>query len=503
MWNYCPTVASLRGLSKGIPNLRSATAVKSIYTAKAYYCDRIYSKEKQFLDSPPLVKCISESFIRPKYEVPESLKPYHLAPLELALLSWHAPHFGFMYTKSSEKHNYSDFSIHSFVESIKESLSLTLVHFYPLAGRLVSEIDEDKHESIVYVDCNKGLGARFIHAALDMTISDILSPKDFPSVVRSFFDHGEKIVNYDSHTKPLLSVQVTELIDGVFIACAINHCMIDGISYWHFWNVWSMIHREKTNQICESLLPIYNHRLPHDRALPIPFPFTHPNEFVTEYESPPIKEKIFHFSSNSISNLKAKANKQSNSSDISSFQSLCALIWRSMVRANRLTHDQVVYNHMAANLRQRLDPPLSNNYFGCFVHVLTISTTVGELLKNDLGWAASLLHQAVANLNDKTARDSVNDWLRSPYCYHHANLHGNHSITIENSPKFDMYVNDFGLGRPLAFHSGFANKAPGVVYACPGREGGVSVEMEICLPPDSMKALESDEEFKTFVSLEH
>ena len=37
-----------------------------------------------------------------------------------------------------------------------------------------------------------------IHASLDSTVSDILSPKDVPLVVQSFFDH-DRTVNHDGH----------------------------------------------------------------------------------------------------------------------------------------------------------------------------------------------------------------------------------------------------------------------------------------------------------------
>lgn len=123
------------------------------------------------------------------------------------------------------------FSILTFLESLKESLSHTLVHFYPLAGQLVIQFDEHKHECRVFVDCNKGPWVRFHHAsALDVTVSDILSSLftrcSFGSSV--IFYYNEEVVNYDGHEKPLLSVQVTKLLDGVFVACSINHAISDG-----------------------------------------------------------------------------------------------------------------------------------------------------------------------------------------------------------------------------------------------------------------------------------
>lgn len=87
--------------------------------------------------------------------------------------------------------------------------------------------------------------------------------------------------------------------------------IFDGTSYWNFWNVWSNIHK---NLSASSSYLIYSaHNLPvHNRWFPngkiISLPFKHPNEFIVRYESPPLREKIFHFSSKCIANLKKKAN---------------------------------------------------------------------------------------------------------------------------------------------------------------------------------------------------
>ncbi|KAL2902484.1 hypothetical protein RDABS01_027566 [Bienertia sinuspersici] len=393
------------------------------------------------------VKHNSEWFIKPKKEVEESKKPYHLAPSDLALLSLH------------------------------------------------------------YI---QGPGARLCQAsALDVRVSDILLPNgDIPSVVASFFDYNEVAVNYDGYKRPLLSVQVTELFDGVFVACSINHSIADGTSYWHFWNVWSEIHLKrstaKEDEQLESIssLPIHNHWFPEGCSLPIPLPFTQSHHFVKRFQPPELREKIFHFSSESVATLKAEANSCQSSTDvISSFQSLSALVWRAMVRANQVPHDQVVYSYIYANNRHRLNPPLPEKYFGNCIQRITTKTTAGELIRNDLEWTASLLNESVGNLTDKAVREFVKEWLESPFCYHHVDLHDYNTITMEHSPRFNMYGNEFGLGKPVAVRIGPGNKAVGVVFWCPGYEGGGSIDLEICLPPDSMKALEIDQEFMRFVSL--
>lgn len=90
---------------------------------------------------------------------------------------------------------------------------------------------------------------------MDLAVSDILSSTDVHPAVRSFFDLGERTVNHDGHTKSLLSIQVRELLDGVFIGFTMNHSVVDGTSFIHFISTLSEIFRsddkvgENPNQI--------------------------------------------------------------------------------------------------------------------------------------------------------------------------------------------------------------------------------------------------------------
>ncbi|KAK8465366.1 hypothetical protein PHAVU_009G066650 [Phaseolus vulgaris] len=212
------------------------------------------------------------------------------------------------------------------LEKLKHSLSLTLFHFYPLSGRLVTHKTQQPPSYTVSVDCNNSDGARFIYAALDVTISDLLSPVDIPSVFHSFFDH-HKALNHDGHTMPLLSIQVTELVDGVFIGCSMNHSVGDGTSFWNFFNTWSQIFQAQSQaenheyDVPISHQPLHNSWFPNNCSPPISLPFKHHDEFINRFEAPLLSERTFHFSAESIAKLKAKANSEFNTTRISSFQS--------------------------------------------------------------------------------------------------------------------------------------------------------------------------------------
>ena len=277
------------------------------------------------------VKHVSECFIKPKYEVQEAKKPYYLAPMELAMLSLQYIQKGLLFKKPSQI-NDQKFTINQLLRSLKDSLSLALVHFYPLAGQLATQINQKQHTCSIFIDCNKGPGAKFIHAEIDMTISDILSPTYVPEIVQSFFDHFGA-VNHDGHHRPLLSVQVTSLCDGVFISFSINHSVLDGTSFWHFWKVWSEIHKFNNEKQKISRLYIHDRWFPEGYDPTSSLPFIDPDEFISRFKPCEIRERFFHFTSESIEKLKAKANEECNTNNISSFKSLSAFVWRSIVRA--------------------------------------------------------------------------------------------------------------------------------------------------------------------------
>jgi hypothetical protein len=452
------------------------------------------------MSNPPQIRFISDCFIKPQYALEDSKQPLYLSPWDLAMLSVHYIQKGLLFTKPQAAYEQKDF-IKTLLDKLKHSLSLTLVHFYPLAGRFVTHKNENPPSSLIFVDCMNSPGAKFIHATLDMTISDILSPTDVPLITQSFFDH-DRALNYDGHTRPLLSIQVTELKDGIFIGCSINHCIVDGTSYWHFFNAWSEVFQAKGNDISMTRPPIHKRWFP-DRVDPIlNLPFTHQDEFLSRFEAPKLRERFFHFSSESIAKLKAKANAESNTNKISSFQSLSALLWRCITRARCLPHDQVTSCRLAINNRSRMEPPLSNDYFGNSIAAKGGVTTAGELLEHSLGWAAWKLHEAVANQTDKVVRDWIDSWLQSPFIYQLARDFDPYSIMMGSSPRFNMYGNEFGMGKALALRSGYAHKFDGKVSAFPGYEEG-SIDLEVCLLPDSMRAIESDEEFMDAVSLSH
>ncbi|CAL1378845.1 unnamed protein product [Linum trigynum] len=461
--------------------------------------------------------------IPPLKSTPAAVKTLKLSVSDLPMLSCHYIQKGVLLSRPP----YSSIDLITF---LKHSLSLALSHFPALAGRLVT--DPTGH---IHISCNDA-GVEFIHAkAGHIFLRDILTSGDVPEFVKEFFPF-DNTISYSGHSRPLAAVQFTELADAVFIGCVVNHAVTDGTSFWHFFNTLA--------EFCKgaqkiSNPPDFSRKTVFNSPAVLKFPTGGPK--VTFSGDVPLRERVFHFSREAILKLKQRANsstsnaaavnlievlgKQGNDHwkaavngdggvtnnddlksgnktapfEVSSFQSLSAQLWRSVTRARNLPPSKMTTFRMAVNCRHRLEPRLHPYYFGNAIQSIPTLAPAGELLANDLGWGADLLHKNVVAHGDATVRKGVANWEKDPRLFPLGNFDGA-SITMGSSPRFPMYNNDFGWGRPLAIRSGKANKFDGKISAFPGREGNGTVDLEVVLAPETMAGLEKDEEFMQYVS---
>ncbi|MQL77093.1 hypothetical protein Taro_009502 [Colocasia esculenta] len=395
---------------------------------------------------------------------------------------------------------------------LRVSLSRTLSHFPALAGRLVTHPDGG-----IFVSCNDA-GVPFSHYTLAaatgpvgvpvLTLPQVtlaVSTADVPPAVKDFLFDLDGAVSYEGHIHPLAAVRVTELSDSsLFIGCTVNHAVADGTSFWNFFNSWAELCRGDGEGI--SRPPDFRRNFFGRSTAVLRFP-DGKGPAVTFDADAPLSERIFRFNRVAVRHLKATANRRTSVesggfTEISSFQSLCALLWRSVTRARRhkLAPDCTTTLRLAVNCRHRVDPPVDPLYFGNAIQSIPTAAPVGEVATRELRWVAALLHRSVAAYGQVRVREVVAEWERGPRCFPLGNP-GGAVLTVGSSPRFPMYDgNDFGWGRPVAVRSGRANKFDGKVSAFPPADGEGGVELEVCLAPDTMAALVSDRDFMGFVS---
>jgi hypothetical protein len=352
-----------------------------------------------------------------------------------------------------------------------------------------------------------------------------------------------------------MAVQVTELSDGIFIGCAVNHAVTDGTSFWNFFNTFAQLCRGANKCIRNSPSFRRDSVLISNAVLRLP----EGGPVVTFNADAPIRERIFSFSREAIQKLKARANNrrwsennnavelmqkhmndhynnnnnnqkengngkvaalienwfksnvntkqqtvtvtetETETVEISSFQSLCALLWRAVTRARKFHPSKTTTFRMAVNCRHRVKPELESFYFGNAIQSVPTYASAGDVMSKDIRWCAEQLNKNVKAHDNGMVRKFVEDWENNPRCFPLGNPDGG-SITMGSSPRFPMYDNDFGWGKPLAVRSGKANKFDGKISAFPGRDGSGTVDLEVVLAPETMAGLENDAEFMVYAS---
>ncbi|XVF76416.1 hypothetical protein PTKIN_Ptkin13bG0264500 [Pterospermum kingtungense] len=439
------------------------------------------------------IRFISSSIIQAKSPKKETeTERIELTPWDLKhLLSGYLPE-GLLFHKPKPQ---AEEQGKALIHHLETSLSRTLDFFPPLAGRIATIEYEDKTTSF-FIDCNNA-GALFVHAEAEgVTISDVVKPVYVPCIVSSFFPLSG-LKNCDGIFKPLLGVQVTELVDGIFVGVTINHCVADGVSFWHFFNSWSEISRGSFHL---SNPPVFQRPFLDSIKYPIRIPQSLFKQIFHEeliFVSP-LKEKIFHFSKPNIAKLKAKANAEVGTDNISSLQALLSHFWRSVIRNKKIDPGEEMKFVLQIDARPRMRE-LPEEYFGNAVQSGSITMKATEVQGRRVGDIAREMNKMIATHTEDELKKYLEYWIANPEQMTKPTIKTNR-ISIASSPRFNMYGNDFGWGRPIAVKSGAAIKYDGKLILYCGAEEG-SIDIEACLLPETFDAMANDQEFMDTVTI--
>ena len=153
---------------------------------------------------------------------------------------------------------------------------------------------------------------------------------------------------------------------------------------------------------------------------------------------------------------------------------------------------------LVIGVRQKLQQ-LPEQYFRNAIQSAMVTWKAGELIVNGLGNAAWQINKIVAKHTEENFMNSLESWAKSPRLYQTGQIMNNALLTA-SSPRFDIYGNDFGWGRPIATGHGAGSRFGGVLIASCGVEEG-SIEIKVCLSPETFQAMENDEEFMAALTI--
>ncbi|KAL5546711.1 hypothetical protein UlMin_006398 [Ulmus minor] len=162
---------------------------------------------------------------------PSSPTSHNNRNLKLSLIDQVMSSYGSMvlfYPSTSSNTNTDDsssFEVYAKSKRLEESLSKTLVHFYPLAGRLYHNIS---------IDCNDK-GSVFLGGQINCKLLDFLEQPDL-NLIHRFIPKPNKQA---TASNPILLVQLTGFsCGGIALGVSISHKIADGKSFSSFIQSW-------------------------------------------------------------------------------------------------------------------------------------------------------------------------------------------------------------------------------------------------------------------------
>lgn len=185
---------------------------------------------------------------------PSSPTPFHLRDFDLSIIDQIAPVMYIpliLFYPNTANGNVNIITAER-SKHLRKSLSETLTHFYPLAGRIM-RINNP------YIECNDE-GAQLVEARINCSLSEFLAKPD-PQMLRKFLPTAVECKEI-SKIKWLLLVQETFFqCGGMAIGLCLSHKFADASTLATFINTWAGISRGSVNSFvlpefgASSLLP--------------------------------------------------------------------------------------------------------------------------------------------------------------------------------------------------------------------------------------------------------
>ncbi|KAE8719726.1 BAHD acyltransferase DCR [Hibiscus syriacus] len=406
---------------------------------------------------------------------------------ECQLVTFDLPYLAFYYNQKLLFYKCGE--LEEKVDKLRDGLRVVLEEFYQLGGKLGK--DEDGVFRVDYDDDMDGV--EVLEAVAEGIAVDELAADEGTSSLKDLIPYN-RVPNLEGLHRPLLSVQLTKLKDGLAIGCAFNHAILDGTSTWHFMSTWAQICSGSNTVAVPPFLDrtkTRNTRVKLDLSLP-------PNPLATANgDARQLREKLFRFPEAAIDKIKSKANSNPptpGSKPFSTFQSLAVHIWQHVTRARNLKPEDYTVFTVFADCRKRVDPPMPESYFGNLIQAIFTVTAAGLLLANPMEFGASVIQKAIEAHDAKAIEERNKEWEAAPKIFEFKDA-GVNCVVVGSSPRFKVYDVDFGWGKPEGVRSGSNNRFDGMVYLYQGKSGGRSIDVEITLEAAAMEQLEKDDDF--------
>jgi len=427
------------------------------------------------------VEVISTDTIKPSSSTPDHLRRHTLSFIDQITPSIFMPLLLFY----PRDHGVANLSNEERQDRIKQSLSQAVTRFYPLAGRVKDNF---------HVDCNDE-GAYYVEAKAKCSLSEFLEDPN-PAENNKFLP-----ISLEDHVSEVaLAIQFTSFnCGGIAIAFVFAHKVMDASSFFLFLNTFSAIARGSGDVIVTP-------RFEAAKIFP-PLPLLGQSSLSGgQTGKKNIVIKRFVFDTSAVAALRAKYSTDDPNIEYprpTRVEALSAFISSRFFAATQTDADpnKVCTVFSIANLRPRMEPPLSENYFGN-MSVSTVSVLSRSVDRED-GF-----HSVVVPLRDAIRKVDVNYVKRFGESDGHLGFIRENaerlskgeviSLAFTSLCRFPVFEADFGWGKPVWVGSGKLIYPNLVTFF--DTKSGNGVEVWINLDEEDMAKFEVDKELLAHVS---
>lgn len=358
--------------------------------------------------------------------------------------------------------NYNPKQNKAFIDNLKDSLTRLLVHFYPVAGRL-RWVEGGRLE----LDCNS-MGVQFIVAETKAKLDDLGELSTSPEM-QSLAPHIDyELTSFEEH--PLMYVQITQFQCGSISVCpAISHVIVDGRSASYFMCEWSRLARGLPLEFAPFLDKRVLRAGEPLLCSPSPdfIPFLIPPLLIGKTDDKEERKKettvtTLKLTKNQVEILKNKANEtrqDKSSRPYSRYETITGHIWRCAGKAREHKPEQLTGLGISVDIRNRMHPPIPQNYLGNSTIDVVASACSGDLISRPLGYSASRVREAIDKVNAEFVHKTIDFWKNqedfTPFQDIHSLMsdegpfYGNPNLGVTSWLTLPFQGLDLGWGREV------------------------------------------------------
>ncbi|XP_058736466.1 phenolic glucoside malonyltransferase 1-like [Vicia villosa] len=427
-----------------------------------------------------------------------------LTSYDLIFLRFHPSERIYFYTLH-DPHSHPSCFFHEIVPNLKSSLSLTLQHFLPLAGKIVWPSDSSK-PFIQFISNDDDNGVSLLIAESDADFDHVIenSPHE-ASLTRSFIPNLESSDLFAS----TMSLQITLFPNcGFSIGITQHHAIFDGKSLSMFVKAWAYLCNKiigfETPTLLPELEPLFNRDIikgaNEKNAIEILSrisPTEKGNErslkiFLAEPKLEDSVRATFKLSRENLDKIKQNVlskweifdANESKPHTLSTFILTCAYSIVTIAKAiHGVEKEKEKFGFtFPIDYRARLEPPLPNNYFGNCIWGNFIRLDSFDFEKEDgVFVVAKCIYEKIKMINEKgiLKREKIGDKDKSIH------NEGYTKVAVAGSNRFSVYENDFGYGRPEKVEIVSIDRGLIIGYG-DSKDGNGGVEIGLVLNKDVM-----------------